>query len=87
MTAQFEAQADKIEETLAGRGIIAQVTGGTITPHWVRFWTWPRLGTRLSHIKALNGELATVLSADNCRVSRRRLIGAQIEIPRPVVEQ
>jgi len=78
---RLEEQADGIEELLSAYEIPAQVTGGTITHNQVQLWLWPRLGT-FTRIKALRGELAALLRVTECQVSRWRVIGAQIEIPR-----
>jgi len=82
-TEQLEQQADSIEELLAAHGITAQVTGGAITPHWMRFSVLPGklLGSGLSRIKNLGDELAGMLGVSSCQVSQRRR-HVLIEIPR-----
>jgi len=77
MRQKLEFQADRIEAVLALHKVPAQVTGGTVTPRWVRFQVLPALGARLSRIKGLSEELAAALDAPNCRVSRR---GAALDI-------
>ncbi|RLC58898.1 MAG: hypothetical protein DRI80_13320 [Chloroflexota bacterium] len=57
--ATLEAQANAIEAALAAHGIAGQVTGGTVTPKWVRFtvempnakeqWTVDHLLTGLAY--------------------------------------
>ena len=79
--AELERQADGIEELLEAHAITAQVAGGTVTHSQVQFWVWPRLGT-FARIKALRGELAGLLGVPECQVSRRRVFGALVKIPR-----
>ncbi|MCP4594385.1 MAG: DNA translocase FtsK, partial [bacterium] len=57
------------------------VTGGTVTPRWVRFQVLPAIGAKISRIKGLSEELAAALDASNCRVSRRGAAVA-VEVPR-----
>lgn len=77
----LEFQADRIEAVLSLHKIPARVTGGTITPRWVRFQILPAMGAKISHIKNLHEELAQALDAPTCRISRRGAAVA-IEIPR-----
>ena len=87
MRKQLEFQADRIEAVLTLHKVPARVTGGTVTPRWVRFRVLPALGARVSRIRGLSEELAAALDAASCRVSRR---GAAVDIevprddPRPV---
>ena len=83
---QLESQAGDIEESLSMHGMPAQVTGGTITHNQVQFWLWPRLGT-FSRIKALAGELAALLGVATCQVSRWRVFGALVKVPRKLKEE
>jgi S-DNA-T family DNA segregation ATPase FtsK/SpoIIIE len=77
----LEQQADRIEATLAAHRTPSRVTGGTVTPRWVRFQVLPAVGSKLSKIKDLNDALAASLGVPDCRVARR---GAafDVEIPR-----
>ena len=59
----------------------ARVTGGTVTPRWVRFQVLPAIGAKISKIKGLSEELAAALDASSCRVSRRGAVVA-VEVPR-----
>jgi len=65
----------------------ARVTGGTVTPRWVRFQVLPAVGTEVDKVKELSEELATALDVRSCRISRR---GAAVAIevsrddPQPV---
>jgi len=81
MRKKLEFQADRIEAVLSMHKIPARVTGGTVTPRWIRFQILPALGAKISKIKNLSEELAAALDAPNCRVSRRGAAVA-IEVPR-----
>jgi S-DNA-T family DNA segregation ATPase FtsK/SpoIIIE len=81
MRQKLEFQADRIEAVLALHKVQARVTGGTVTPRWVRFRLLPAVGARISRIKGLSEELAAALDASSCRVSRRGAAVA-VEIPR-----
>lgn len=82
MQRKLEFQADRIETVLRLHRIEAQVTGGTVTPRWVRFQVLPGLGAKISRIRGLSEELACALGAAACRVSRQGRMMA-VEIPRP----
>jgi len=77
----LEFQADRIEQVLRQNKIQAHVTGGTVTPRWVRFQVIPSIGQRLGPITNLADELAAAMQTDNCRVSRTGAALA-VEIPR-----
>ena len=81
MRKKLEFQADRIEAVLAVHKLPARVTGGTVTPRWVRFQVLPAVGARISKIKGLHEELAAALDAPTCRVSRRGAAVA-VEVPR-----
>ena len=81
MKTRLEFQADRIEAILNLHSINARVTGGTVTPRWIRFLTVPADGTRINKITGLNEELAAALDVPNCRISRRGAALA-IEVPR-----
>ena len=74
-------QADRIEAVLNVHKVPARVSGGTVTPRWIRFKVLPAIGAKISKIKRLNEELAAALDAPDCRVSRRGSAIA-IEVPR-----
>jgi S-DNA-T family DNA segregation ATPase FtsK/SpoIIIE len=64
------------------------VTGGTVTPRWIRFRVLPAAGKELSGIKGLSGELAAALGAPNCRVSRRgAAVGVEVDRDDPLPVQ
>jgi len=81
MRKRLEGHADQIESTLAAHRIPARVTGGTVTPRWVRFQVLPAVGAKVSKIRQLNEELAAALGVPDCRVARRGA-AVDIEIPR-----
>jgi S-DNA-T family DNA segregation ATPase FtsK/SpoIIIE len=81
MRNKLEFQADRIEAVLALNKVPARVTGGTVTPRWVRFQVLPAVGAKISKIKSLSEEMAAALDASNCRVSRRGAAVA-VEVPR-----
>jgi S-DNA-T family DNA segregation ATPase FtsK/SpoIIIE len=78
---QLEYQADRIEATLASHKVHSRVSGGTVTPRFVRFDLLPSPGTRVQRITSLAEELALSLSAPSCRVFRRGG-RVQVEVPR-----
>ena len=67
----LEYQADRIEATLASHKVNTHVSGGTVTPRFVRFDLLPEPGTRVRRIQGLAEELALSLNASTCRVFRR----------------
>ena len=81
MRKKLEFQADRIEAVLSLHKVPARVTGGTVTPRWVRFQVLPAVGAKISKIRNLHEELAAALDAPSCRVSRRGAAVA-VEVPR-----
>lgn len=81
MRRKLEFQADRIEAVLALNKVPARVTGGTVTPRWVRFQVLPAVGAKISKIKNLSEEMAAALDTSSCRVSRRGAAVA-VEVPR-----
>jgi len=77
----LEHQADRIEAVLTKHKAPGQVTGGLVSPRWIKFDVLPDQGARVSKIKGLAEELALALNSDSCRVSRRGNVLA-VEIPR-----
>jgi S-DNA-T family DNA segregation ATPase FtsK/SpoIIIE len=77
MHKKLESMSDRIEAVLARHRIPARVTGGTVTPRWVRFQVLPAVGARLSAVRSLSEELAAALDVPGCRVSRQ---GAAVAI-------
>jgi S-DNA-T family DNA segregation ATPase FtsK/SpoIIIE len=81
MRKKLEFIADRIEAVLSLHQVPARVTGGTVTPRWVRFQVLPAVGAKISKIRNLSEELAAAMDVAECRVSRRGAAVA-IEIPR-----
>jgi S-DNA-T family DNA segregation ATPase FtsK/SpoIIIE len=78
---RLEYQADRIEATLASHKVRSRVSGGTVTPRFVRFDLLPEPGTRVQRIASLAEELAMCLSAPSCRIFRQGG-RVQVEVPR-----
>ena len=81
MKTQLEYHADRIEAILNLHQVNARITGGIVTPRWIRFNALPVDGTKISKITGLHQELAAALNVPNCRISRRGAAVA-IEVPR-----
>ena len=81
MRQMLEYQADRIEAVLAHHKVPARVTGGTVTPRWIRFQVVPALGARIASITGLAEELAAALDAPTVRVARQGAAIA-VEVPR-----
>jgi len=81
MRKKLEFQADRIEAVLTLHQVPARVTGGTVTPRWVRFQVLPAVGAKISRIKGLSEELAAALDVSSCRVARRGA-AVDVEVPR-----
>lgn len=81
MRQMLEYQADRIEAVLAYHRVPARVTGGTVTPRWIRFQVVPALGARIASITGLAEELAAALDAPTVRVARQGAAIA-VEVPR-----
>ena len=77
----LELQADRIEQVLTMHKVPARVTGGTVTPRWIRFQVLPAVGAKISKIRNLNEEMAAALGAPNVRISRRGA-AVDVEVPR-----
>lgn len=77
----MEVQADRIEAVLAHHKVPARVTGGTVTPRWIRFQVVPALGARIASITGLAEELAAALDVSTVRVARQGATIA-VEVPR-----
>jgi DNA segregation ATPase FtsK/SpoIIIE, S-DNA-T family len=75
-------QADRIELVLASHKVPARVTGGTVSPRFVRFQISTPLGVKVRQVAGLTEEIALSLNSPNCRVYRQegRL---HLEVPRP----
>lgn len=77
----LEMQADRIEAVLERHRVQARVTGGAITPRFVRFQLVAEGATKVNKIKALADEIAMELNKREARIYRE---GAtiQVEVPR-----
>ncbi len=80
MRRMLEYQADRIEAVLAQHRIPARVTGGTVTPRWIRYDVLPAIGTRIRALTSLAEELAAALGAPSVRIARQ---GALIAVEGP----
>ncbi len=77
----LEYQADQIELVLNSHRVPGQVTGGTVTPRWVRYQILPDVTTKVSKIIALSEEMALRLGTNTVRIAREGA-AVQIEVPR-----
>ncbi|HEY86095.1 MAG TPA: AAA family ATPase [Chloroflexi bacterium] len=76
----LEYQADQIEMVLHSHRTPARVTGGTVTPRWVRYQVTPAIGARINAISKLSEEIALRLGVGNVRITRQ---GGRIHIEVP----
>jgi DNA segregation ATPase FtsK/SpoIIIE-like protein len=81
MNAQLESQADKIEAVLALNKVPARVTGGAVTPRWIRFQVFPAAEAALSSIGNVDGVLSAAIGTPGCRMLHRGAV-ATVEVPR-----
>jgi S-DNA-T family DNA segregation ATPase FtsK/SpoIIIE len=77
----LEYQADRIEAVFAHHKVPARVTGGTVTPRWIRYQVVPAMGVRIASITGLAEELAAALDVPQVRVARQGAAIA-VEVPR-----
>ncbi len=77
----LEYQADQIELVLHSHKVPVQVTGGMVTPRWVRYQAIPQLASKVSRIIGLSEEVALHLGAPSVRIARQGP-SLQIEVPR-----
>jgi S-DNA-T family DNA segregation ATPase FtsK/SpoIIIE len=77
----LEFQADRIEAVLHVHKVPARVTGGTVTPRWVRFRVIPAVGAKISQLKGLHAEIAAALDVADCRITRKGAM-VSVEVPR-----
>ena len=78
----LEMQSDRIEAVLARHKVRSRVTGGTVTPRFIKFDLVTAIGTKVSKVSSLAEEIAMELGARDARVYRN---GGEIsvEVPRP----
>lgn len=77
----LEYQADQIELVLASHRVPARVTGGMVTPRWIRYLAQPGPATKISRLAALAEEIALRLDAPSVRITRQGAT-VQLEVPR-----
>lgn len=77
----LEYQADQIEMVLQTHRTPGRVTGGTVTPRWIRYQVVPALGAKVASVVKLSEEFALRLGAGAVRVSRQGPT-IHIEVPR-----
>jgi S-DNA-T family DNA segregation ATPase FtsK/SpoIIIE len=83
----LEQQADCIEAVLASHQVEAVVSGGSVSPRWIRFNVLPALGTKIGKISSLSDEIAMAIGAPGVRVTRSGgvlAVEVQREYPEPV---
>jgi S-DNA-T family DNA segregation ATPase FtsK/SpoIIIE len=80
MKRMLNYQADRIEVVLSSHKVQGHVTGGRVTPRYVRFDVATPYGTPVRRVEGLSEELAMALGAPNCRVYRDH---GQIEVEVP----
>ncbi len=76
----LDEQANRLEAVLASHEVDATISGGAVSPRWVRFIVHPAVGTRISSIQNLSEEIALILGAPSVRVARSGGVVA-VEIP------
>lgn len=76
---ELERMADRIEEVLEGGGAPVRITGGTVTPYWVRFRADPRRGTESSSIGELADALALTLNTPVRVAQRDSTVSIEVE--------
>lgn len=77
----LEMQADRIEAVLERHHVQARVTGGAVTPRFVRFQLVTDGATKVNKIKALADEIAMELNKREARIYREGA-AIQVEVPR-----
>jgi len=77
----LEYQADQIEMVLQTHRTPGRVSGGTVTPRWIRYEILPALGSKVNGIIKLSEELALRLGVGMVRVSRQGPV-VHVEVPR-----
>ncbi len=78
----LEAQADRVEMTLAAHRLPGRVTGGTVGPRLVRFFLDPAPNVRFAALRSLADDLAIAMKVPSLRISRSR-DGVVLEFPNP----
>jgi len=66
----LEFQSDHIERVLASHRLPVRVSGGAVTPRWIRYDFTPAPGAKIAGIRHLSEELALALGAPSVRLAR-----------------
>lgn len=81
MRRRLDMQADRIEVVLASHKVAGRVSGGTVTPRFIRFQVMTGADTKVAKVTGLAEEIALSLGVASARVYRQN--GAiQVEVPR-----
>ncbi len=78
---ELEWQSDRIESVFSNHRLAVKVTGGIVSPRWVRFNLRLGQGVRLEKVRGLAEDLALGLNVSICRVVRQDGC-VSVEIPR-----
>jgi S-DNA-T family DNA segregation ATPase FtsK/SpoIIIE len=81
----LEQQADRIEAVFASHQVEAVVSGGSVSPRWIRFHVTLGIGTKIGKISSLSEEIAMAIGAPVVRVTRSSGVLA-VEMPREFPE-
>ncbi len=77
----LEMQADRIEAVLAKHKVESRVSGGTVTPRFVRFDIAMQLGAKVNKVTGLAEEIAMALGKSEARIYRQGDT-VSVEVPR-----
>ncbi|MCB9140283.1 MAG: DNA translocase FtsK [Caldilineaceae bacterium] len=77
----LEMQADRIEAVLAKHKVGSRVSGGTVTPRFVRFDVAMQIGSKVSKVTNLAEEIAMALGKSEARIYRQGDT-VSVEVPR-----
>jgi S-DNA-T family DNA segregation ATPase FtsK/SpoIIIE len=83
----LDEQANRLEAVLFSHEIEATISGGAVSPRWVRFTVDLAVGTRISSVQNLSEEIALILDAPDVRIARSGgvvAIEVPLEDPQPV---
>jgi S-DNA-T family DNA segregation ATPase FtsK/SpoIIIE len=80
----LEMEADRIEEVLARHNVGGRVSGGIVTPRFVRYELMTEVGTRVNKVAALAEEIAMALEQREARIYRNGgAINVEVSRPKP----
>jgi S-DNA-T family DNA segregation ATPase FtsK/SpoIIIE len=66
----LEFQSDQIERVLASHRLPVRVSGGAVTPRWIRYHFTPAPRARIASVRHLTEDLALALGAPDVRLGR-----------------